>query len=74
MGAVHRHNTKTEELIMTNTEKKPEIQNSATSAELTQTELDKVAGGGKASPQRVSSESITVQKSTDQSSAPLLTK
>ena len=31
---------------MNNTEKKPEKQAGATSAELSQTELDKVAGGG----------------------------
>jgi hypothetical protein len=55
---------------MENTEKKPEKQASAATAELTQTELDKVAGGGTAS--RVSLEPITIQKPIDKPSTPII--
>lgn len=53
---------------MENTEKKPEKQASAAAAELTQTELDKVAGGGTAS-RGVSKESIKITKPIDVSSS-----
>ncbi len=48
---------------MENREKKPENQASATTAELTQMELEKIAGGGTAN--RVSLEPITIQKPID---------
>ena len=54
-----------------NTEQKIEKQASATSAELTQTELDEVAGGGTSNSQPVSLQSFTISKPIDQSSTPL---